>query len=146
MKRVVVSISAALLVISIVAGPAFSMGGFPPPGACGPKPCYVTKMVPCVKTELVPELVPCTAVVPVKKVGMRCQKVMLRGTPVGCPQGADSCTQCYPQPFCQVVTQKVPFEYYEPKVIPWYNVRYRKVCKPVMLPQTYKVDAVPMCR
>jgi hypothetical protein len=106
----------------------------------------VTRMVPCTKTEMVAEVVPCTKMVPVKKIGYRIQNVMLKGTPVGQPCGMNPCIKCCPQPFCQVVQQKVPYEYYEPKAVPWYNVVYKPVCRQIMMPQQYVVEAVPMCK
>jgi hypothetical protein len=143
MERVMVLVVAALLLIVGAVGPAESMSG------CGPQYCpqrtMVTKMVPCVRTEMVAEVQPCTKVVPVKKIGYRVQNVMLKGTPVGQPCGQDPCTKCCPQPFCQVVQQKVPYVYYEPQTIPWYNVVYKPVCRTVMLPQNYMVEAIPMC-
>jgi hypothetical protein len=149
MPRVVVVLIASLLLMTgILAGPAQSMGGYscPPPNC--PPPCpqrtLVTKMVPCMRTELVAEVLPYTRTVPVQMV--RCQKVMLRGFPTGQPCGLDPCTKCCPQPFCDVVEQKVPYTYYEYKTIPDYRVVYRPVCRPVMLPQTYMVEATPMCR
>jgi hypothetical protein len=102
--------------------------------------------VPCVKTEMVAEVMPCTRYVPVKKIGYKKQNVMLRGVPVGKPCGMDPCTQCCPQPFCQVVQQMVPYEYYEPKPVTTYNVVYKPVQRRVMMPQTYCVEAVPMCK
>jgi hypothetical protein len=71
---------------------------------------------------------------------------MLRGFPTGRPCGLDPCTKCCPQPFCEIVDQKVPYIYYEYKTIPDYRVIYRPVCRPVMLPQTYMVEATPLCR
>jgi hypothetical protein len=73
------------------------------------------------------------------------QNVMLKGIPVGCQYGKDACTKCCPQPFCQVVHQKVPYTYYEMQAVPWYNVCYKPVCRQVMLPQTYMVEANPIC-
>lgn len=145
MERIVVVVSAALLILAGIAGPGACMAGGPMPG-CGAPPCtYVTKMIPCVKTQMVPQVVPCKAVVPVKQIGYRCQKVLVRGMPVGMPCGMDPCTKCCPQPFCQVVTQKVPYVYYVPKCVSYYNVTYKPVCCTVWLPQTYKVEATPLC-
>jgi hypothetical protein len=147
MARVMVVVLAAMLFLGALAGSAECMNGcFPPP--C-PPPCpqrtIVTKMVPCVRTEMVAEVQPSTRMVPVKKIGYKIQNVMLKGTPIGCPLGQDPCTKCCPQPFCQVVQQKVPYVYYEPTCVPWYNVVYKPVCRPVMLPQQYMVEATPMC-
>jgi hypothetical protein len=151
MARVaVVLIASLLLIVGISSGPAESMGGYScPPPSCGP-PCpqrtLVTRMVPCMKTELVAEVLPCTRTVPVQMVGFKSQKVMLRGIPTGQPCGLDPCVKCCPQPFCEVVDQKVPYTYYEYKTVPDYRVVYRPVCRPIMLPQTYMVEATPMCR
>jgi hypothetical protein len=144
MKKVVVPAVVALIIgvglaQDALCGPACA------PAVCAPSCSYVTRMVPCVKTELVPEVQPCSVVVPETRVGYRCRPIMIKGTPVGCAAGAGACVQCYPRPFCQVVNQTVPFYYTVPKVVPSYNLVYRKVCKPVWLPQTYKVEAVPMC-
>jgi len=70
---------------------------------------------------------------------------MLKGIPVGQPCGMDPCTKCCPQPFCQVVEQKVPYYYCEKKTVTSYNVVYKPVCRTVMMPQTYMVQAQPMC-
>jgi hypothetical protein len=145
MKKVVVLASLALIVGVGLAGQALCKNACGAAPQCAPACSYVTRMVPCVKTELVPEVQPCSVVVPETKVGYRCRPVMIKGVPVGCPAGAGSCVQCYPQPFCQVVNQTVPFYYTVPKVVPSYNLVYRKVCKPVWLPQTYQVQAVPLC-
>jgi len=148
MERALVVIVAAMFVVGAVAGPAQSMNGCPPPSPCAPPSCktLITKMVPCTRTEIVAELQPTTRCVPVKKIGWRCQKVLLKGTPVGMPCGMDPCTKCCPQPFCQQVTQQVPYEYWEYKTIPWYNIVYKPICRPVMLPQQYMVEAIPQCK
>lgn len=148
MERVMVVVLAATLFLAALAGPAESMNACYPP-TCSPPPCpqrtLVTKMVPCTRTEVVAEVQPCTRMVPVQRVGYRMQNVMLKGTPVGRPCGQDPCTKCCPPPFCQVVQQKVPYTYYEMQSVPWYNVCYKPVCRQVMLPQTYMVEATPMC-
>jgi hypothetical protein len=152
MARVTVVIAISLLLITgISSGPAESWGGYScQPPSCQPPSCpqrtLVTRMVPCTKTELVAEVLPCTRTVPVQMVGYKSQRVMLRGFPTGQPCGIDPCTKCCPQPFCEVVDQKVPYIYYEYKTVPDYRVVYRPVCRPVMLPQTYMVEATPMCR
>jgi len=146
MERVMVAILVATVFLVGGVSSAQCMMPYPPQGACGPQRTVVTKMVPCMKTELVAEVVPCTRMVPVKKMGYRTQNVMLRGMPIGLPCGMDPCTRCCPQPFCQVVQQKVPYEYYEPQCVRTYNVVYKPVQRPVMLPQNYVVEAVPMCR
>ena len=103
-------------------------------------------MVPCVKTELVPQVVQSTACIPVTKVKYRNQKVLIKGTPVS-PCGPGSpCVKCCPQPFCKVVVQKVPYTYCETKKVPYYSVVYKRVCRKVMVPYTYRIDAVPLCR
>jgi|GEM_PF-721182 len=152
MARVAVVLVASLvLIIGISSGPAESMGGYScPPPNCPPPSCpqrtLVTRMVPCMKTELVAEVLPCTRTVPVQMVGFKSQRVMLKGFPTGQPCGLDPCTKCCPQPFCEVVDQKVPYIYYEYKTVPDYRVVYRPICRPIMLPQTYMVEATPMCR
>jgi len=152
MQRVVVVLIASLfLVTAILSGSAQCMGGYGcPPQYCPPPKCpertLVTRMVPCMRTELVAEVVPCTKTVPVQMVGCRTQRVMLRGFPTGQPCGLDPCTKCCPQPFCEMVDQKVPYIYYEYKTVPDYRVVYRPICRPVMLPQTYMVEATPMCQ
>ncbi len=152
MSRVVVVVIASLFFITaILYGSAQSMGRYAcPPPNCPPPKCpertLVTRMVPCMKTELVAEVLPCTKTVPVQMVGYKTQRVMLRGFPTGQPCGLDPCTRCCPQPFCEIVDQKVPYIYYDYKTIPDYRVVYRPVCRPVMLPQTYMVEATPMCR
>jgi hypothetical protein len=152
MARVAVVLATSLLLImGICYGPAESMGGYScPPPSCSPPSCpqrtLVTRMVPCMKTELVAEVMPCTRTVPVQMVGFKSQRVMLRGFPTGQPCGLDPCVKCCPQPFCEVVDQKIPYTYYEYKTVPDYRVVYRPVCRPVMLPQTYMVEATPMCR
>jgi hypothetical protein len=144
MERVmVVVVAASMLVIGLV-GSAQSMNACMPPQCC-PQQTYVTKMVPCVRTEMVPEVQTCTRTISVPKMGCRIQNVLIKGTPVGRACGQDPCTKCCPQPFCQVVQQKVPYVYYEPMCVPYYNVVYKPVCRPVMLPQTYLVEAIPMC-
>jgi hypothetical protein len=147
MARVVVVIMASLILISgILTDSALSFNGCAPTPQCAPQQCFVTRMVPCKKTEMVPEVVPCTRYVPVQKTAWRCQKVLLTGTPVGRACGQDPCTTCCPQPFCQVVEQKVPYCYYEYKAVPYYTVNYKPVCRTFMLPQTYMVQASRMCQ
>jgi hypothetical protein len=95
---------------------------------------------------MVADVVPCSRTVPVQKVGYRTQKVLLKGTPVGQACGIDPCTKCCPQPFCQVVEQQVPYVYCEPKTVTSYTLNYRPVCRTVMMPQTFMVQAYPMCK
>jgi len=149
MCRSVALLSVVVLALTALAAPGYAMMRHPCPPACPPPPppevTYQTRMVPCVRTDLVPEVRPCSAVVPVPVVQYRCQPVLLKGTPVGSPCGMDPCTKCCPQPFCQVVTRQVPYVTYTTKVVPYYSVYYRPVCRPVCLPQTYKVEAYPLC-
>ena len=145
MARVMVIITAGLIALIGFASVGECMYPFPGAGSCGPRCSYVTKMVPCVKTEMVPEVQPCTTVIPVQKVEYRCQRFLVHGTPVGCPQGADPCTKCCPVPFCKVVTRNVPYVRCVPQQVPWYNVVYKPVCRRVWLPQTYKVTEYPLC-
>jgi hypothetical protein len=148
MARVVVALMASFLFVSgFAAGPAQSYMGCapPPPPTCGQQ-TVVTKMIPCVRQEIVGEVQQTTRCVPVWKVAYKTQRVMVRGCPIGPPCGMDPCTKCCAQPFCQVVDQKVPYYYCEYKKIPWYNVVYKPVCRPVMMPQQYLVEATPMCR
>lgn len=145
MERTLVVVSVALILITTFAVSGHSMNPCQPPAPCPPQCGFVTKLVPCVKTQMVPQLVPCTTVVPEQRVGYKCQKVLVQGCPVGPPHGADSCTKCCPQPFCQVVTRQVPFTYCVPKTVCYYNVVYKPVCHTVWLPQTYKVQAMPLC-
>jgi hypothetical protein len=151
MERVLVAIASVVVFLGVAALPAQAQYCSPPQPMCAPPcppPCtrhIVTRMVPCVRTECVAEVQPSCRVVPVKRIGWKPQQVMLKGTPVGSPCGQDPCTTCCPQPFCQVVTQKVPFEYYEYRTVPWYNIVYKSVRRPVMLPQQYVVEAAPVC-
>ncbi len=146
MKRVMVGLAAILITIALAAGPAWCFWAGSGMGkSCAPQCSYVTKMVPCVKTNWVPEVIPCKTYVSVPKTAYRCQQVLLKGTPVGNACGADGCTRCFPQPFCQVVTQKVPYTYCVPQCVTYYQVRYRPVSCPVMLPQKYMVQAIPLC-
>ncbi len=144
MQRVMVVVGAAALLLVGLVGSAQSMNPCMPP-QCGPQQTLVTRMVPCVRTEMVAEVQPCTRTVMVPKVAYKVQNVMLRGTPVGMACAQDPCTKCCPQPFCQVVQQKVPYVYHVPQAVPWYNVVYKPIRRQVMLPQTYLVEAVPMC-
>jgi hypothetical protein len=150
MERATVAVVTGLILIAALSAPVLAGNCYPPPMPCAPRcappTTLITKMVPCTKTEIVSEVVPYTRCVPVKKIGYRCQKVMLKGFPVGLPCGQDPCTKCCPQPFCQVVDQKVPYVYYETQKVRSYTIRYRPVCRPVMLPQTYMVQAYPMCQ
>ncbi len=152
MERVLVAITTAVVLIGAAVLPAQAQYCCPPQPACAPPcppPCtrhIVTRMIPCTRTECVAEVQPTYRTVPVKRIGWRPQNVMLKGIPVGAPCGQDPCTKCCPQPFCQVVTQKVPYEYYEYKKVPWYNIVYKSVPRPVMLPQQYMVEATPMCQ
>lgn len=148
MERALVAIVAGFVILGAVAGPVHCMNCYPPPNPCSPPPpcTMITKMVPCMRTEIVADVQPCTRTVPVRKIGYRTQKVLLKGMPVGSPCGLDPCTKCCPQPFCQVVEQKVPYVYCEQQTVRSYNVVYRPVCRPVMLPQNYLVRAYPMCR
>jgi len=149
-RVVVVLMTSLLLAMEIFSVPAYSGGSPCPPPMCPPPSCpertLVTRMVPCTRTELVAEVLPFTRTVPVQMVGYKTQKVLLKGIPTGQPCGLDPCTKCCPQPFCQVVEQKVPYIYYEYKCVPDYRIVYKPICRPVMLPQTYMVDATPMCR
>lgn len=147
MKRTLVGVIAGLLLVGAFLEPVQAMNFYPPPSPCAPPPCtFVTRMVPCTRTEIVGEVVPYTQCVPVQKVGWRTQKVLLKGSPMGQPCGIDPCTKCCPPPFCEVVEQKVPFTYYENKTVQSYAVNYRPVCRPVMLPQTYMVQSFPLCQ
>lgn len=148
MKRIVFAFMAAAILVAGIAASAECMAGgcYPAPVQCGPQRSLITKMVPCMRTELVAEVKPCVKTVPVQRVGYRLQNFMVCGTPVGQPCGLDPCTKCCPQPFKQVVQQKVPYVYYEPQCVQSYEVVYRPVCRPVMVPQTYMVETTPMCR
>ncbi|MFH0825791.1 MAG: hypothetical protein V2B18_23800 [Pseudomonadota bacterium] len=147
MERVMVVVSALLVAAVLTAGPAWGMQPGPQSGTgCGPQSCYVTKMVPCVRTEMVPQVRQCQTVVPVQKVGYTNQKVLVKGTPVGCSNGGDPCVKCCPQPFCQVVCRPAPYVYYEYKTVPYYSVTYSKVCRTVWMPQVYKMDYTPLCK
>lgn len=145
MERAMVAVVGALVLFaaSVVSGEC--MNCYPGPSPCGSCGTLVTRMVPCVRTEMVAEVQPCMRAIPVKRIGYRMQNFMLRGIPVGSPCGQDPCTKCCPQPFCQVVQRQVPYVYYQPVCVPWYNVVYRPVCRPVMVPQTYLVQTIPMC-
>ncbi len=145
MERAMVSVVGALLLLaaSVVSGEC--MNCYPGPAQCGSCGTFVTRMVPCVRTEMVAEVQPCTRAIPVKRIGYRIQNFMLKGIPVGSPCGQDPCTKCCPQPFCQVVQRQVPYVYYQPMCVTCYNVVYRPVCRQVMVPQTYLVRETPMC-
>jgi len=145
MERVMVVITSVALLIAALAGAAQCMNCYPPPSSCAPPCSFVTRMVPCVQTQMVAEVVPCSQTVPVTKVGYRIQKFLLKGTPVGQPCGINPCIKCCPQPFCQVVEQKVPYYYCDKTTVTSYNLVYKPVCRPVMLPQTYMVQSYPMC-
>jgi hypothetical protein len=145
-RVVVVTMASLVLCLGLLAVPAQSYQGCAPQPQCAPPPrTLVTRMVPCVKTEMVAEVQPCTRCIPVQRVGWTTRKVMLKGTPVGQACGQSPCIKCCPQPFCQVVEEKVPYVYYEYKKIPWYNIVYKPVCHQIVLPQTYCVEATPMC-
>lgn len=148
MKRVTVVISAVVALLAGLTVSAHAMGFYSPPAQpnCAPQSMYVKKMVPCIKTELVAEVKPCTVTVPVQRVGYRCRRVLVKETPVGRPCAVDPCVRCFPQPSCRVVTQKAPYVYYESQCVPWYNVTYKKVCRKVWRPQVFKVEARPLCR
>jgi hypothetical protein len=147
MARVVVVIVGSLIFMSgLFQSPAESSSCCPPPPPPCIQQCLITKMIPCVRTEMVAEVQPCTRTVPVTKVGYRTQKIMLKGSPVGQPCGIDPCTKCCPQPFCQVVSQKVPYYYCEYRKVPSYNIVYKPVCRTVMMPQLYNVQAIPLCK
>ncbi len=150
MERAMVAVVTGLILIAALTSPVHAWNCYPPQNPCAPQcappSTLVTKMVPCMKTEIVADVVPYERCVPVKKIGYRTQRVMLKGVPVGQPCGMGPCTQCCPRPFCQVVEQKVPYVYYDKKTIRSYNICYRPVCRPVMLPQTYLVQAYPMCK
>ncbi|MCA1961333.1 MAG: hypothetical protein LDL33_11120 [Desulfomonile sp.] len=137
-----------ILAVTVIAAPGYTMMRYPCPPPCSPPPpevTYQTRMVPGVRTDLVPEVKQSNAVIPVPVVQYRAQPVLLKGTPIGAPCGMDPCTKSCPQPFCQVVTRQVPYVTYTTKVVPYYSVCYRPVCRPVCLPQTYKVEAHPLC-
>jgi len=153
MRRALVAVVAGLLIIVVAAGAAPAWNWFSPPQPCAPPcappcppPTFVTKMIPCTRTEIVADVQPVVQCINVPKIAYRPQKFLLKGIPVGQPCGLDPCTKCCPQPFCEVVQQPVPYVYYEQKKIQSYNVSYRPVCRPVMLPQTYMVKAYPMCQ
>ena len=146
MERVVVAVLVMLALLVGIVGSAQSMNAYPMPGQNCPQRTLITKMVPCTRTELVAEVVPCTRMVPVKQIGYRTQNVLVKGIPVGQACGLDPCTKCCPQPFCQVVQRTVPYEYYVPQCVPWYNVVYKPVCRPVMMPQQYLVESIPLCK
>ncbi len=148
MKRVTVVISAVVALLAALTVSAHAMGFYPPPAQpnCAPQCTYVKKMVPCIKTELVPEVKLSTVTVPVRRVGYRPQRVLVKETPVGRPCAVDSCVRCFPRPSCKVVTQKAPYVYYESQCVPSYNVTYKKVCRKVLRPQVFKVETRPLCR
>lgn len=151
MRRALVAVVVGLLVSSVSGGSVLAWNCYPPaPPQCAPPcppPCtLITKMVPCTRTEMVACVQPVVQCVNVPKIAYRPQKFLLKGTPVGQPCGLDPCTKCCPQPFCEVVEQPVPYVYYEQKKIRSYTVSYKPVCRPVMLPQTYLVQAYPVCR
>lgn len=149
MARVmIVLVASVVLSFGFLVGSAQAYVGCapPPPPSCGPQQTIVTKMIPCVRQEIVGEVQRTARYVPVWKVGYKTQRVLLKGSPIGRPCGQDACTKCCPQPFCEVVNQKVPYYYCEYKKVPWYNIVYKPVCRPVMLPQQYLVEAVPLCR
>jgi hypothetical protein len=147
MIRVVVVVSVVLFALCTIAGSAQCMPPAKVKPSCAPPPFYVTKLVPCVKTEMVGCVKPCTGYVPVKMMQFRCQRYLLKGIPVGRPQGGSPCIKCYPQPFCQVVERKVPCVTWAYKPVKYYNVCYKPVCRQVWLPQTYQVQPIPLgCR
>ncbi len=142
MQKVVILVCAAVIGFACHGE---SIAQFPAMGQCGPSCGYVTKMAPCVKTEMAPCVQPAATVVQVPKVTYRCQKVLVRATPVGRPCGEGPCVQCCPQPFCHVEMRNVPCLTYECQTVPSYNVVYKPVCRQVWLPQTYKVEQIPLC-
>jgi hypothetical protein len=145
MIRVLVIFSALMVVVSTLAGPLQAMPLNQGQPQCAPNCYYVTRMVPCTRTEMVGHVVPCQTLVPVPRVTYRPQRLLLKGMPVGPACGQDPCTKCCPQPFCEMAVQQVPCVQYDYKPVTHYNVQYRQVCRPVMLPQTFMVQAYPLC-
>lgn len=146
MKRASVCISVTLVILVGIAGQAQCMNSYSGPNAC-PPPCrYVTVMVPCLKTEMVAQLQPYNVTVPVKKIGYASRKVLVTANPVGPVCGTGPCVRCCPKPCSWVEERKVPYSYCEKKIVPWYRVVYKRVCRSVMVPHTYKVNTVPLCR
>ena len=100
MERAMVAVVTGLFLIVALISPVHAWQCYPQPNPCAPRCAppskLVTKMVPCVKTEIVADVVPYTQCVPVKKIGFRTQKVLLKGTPVGQPCGLGPCTKCCP--------------------------------------------------
>ncbi len=146
MKRASVVFMAAIITLVGIMGTAQSYVGSGGNRQCGSGDQFVTIMTPCVKSEWVAQTQPCLTPMPVKRVCFKDQKVLIKATPVGSACGMDPCVKCCPQPMCKVVTQRVPVVYYEQQMVPSYNVVYKKVNKKIMMPQTYKVDAYPLCK
>jgi hypothetical protein len=146
MKRASVVLIAATMTVAGLSLSVQAYMGASGPSQCPPGDQFVTVMAPCVKSEWVAETQPCMTPVPVKRVCYKDQKILVKATPVGPACGKDPCVRCCPKPMCKVVTQKVPMVYYEQQLVPSYNIKYRKVCKKVMVPYTYKVQAFPLCR
>ncbi len=58
MERAMVAVVGALLLLAGFAAPGECMNCYPGPAQCAPPRTLVTKMVPCVRTEMVAEVVP----------------------------------------------------------------------------------------
>ena len=144
MRRNSIRIVASFALVLGIAAPAMSQSFCGMPPTCAPEPKYITQMVPCTKQECVAEVVPCWTTVPVTRTAYRCQKFLVKGTPVGQACGQGPCTQCCPQPFCTVQEQMVPYQYCDYEKVQYYQVQYKKVCRPVWLPQTYRLDFCPL--
>ncbi len=145
MGRVVASVTAGMLFLVCFVSAASCMSPCSWNQGCPPRTYCATKMVPCVVSELVADVKPVQVCVPVKKMGYRMQKFLVRGCPVGCASHGNPCMQCFPEPFCQTVCKPVPFEYYTNETYTAYQACYRRACRTVWRPQMYHVQESPMC-
>ncbi len=118
MERAMVAVVGALLLLAGFAAPGECMNCYPGPAQCAPPRTLVTKMVPCVRTEIVAEVQPCHASCPSQENRLQDAKRHAERNPSRISLRQDPCTKCCPQPFCQVVQQKVPYVYYEPAPMP----------------------------
>jgi hypothetical protein len=104
---------------------------------------FYQKMVPCVKTKIIPVARRIVETYPVPVPVTRKLPVLLSETPVGCDDGADPCIECFPKPSTRSAFKDVVAPRMVPARIPSLVVEPRAVTRRIMLPQWFAVEEIP---
>ena len=113
----------------------------PDPSSCT---TYYQKMVPCIKKQNVPVAVGSVPVYPVPIPMPRPKRIMVQETPVGHVKGAGPCLRCRPSPCRTPMVKDVFPPVPVPIPVPGLSIEPKCVARPVMRPQWFKVDELPM--